>query len=44
MRPSGTGTVAVEIPAVRQFRYMMANDGTVPVDPATSQTIAELTA
>jgi hypothetical protein len=35
-------TVAVEVPAVRQYKYMVVNDRVVLVDPATSQVVAEL--
>jgi hypothetical protein len=35
-------TVAVEVPAIRQYKYMMVNDRVVLVDPATSQVVAEL--
>ena len=35
-------TVAVEVPAVRRYKYMMVNDRVVLVDPATSQVVAEL--
>lgn len=34
--------VAVEVPAIRQYKYMMVNDRVVLVDPATSQVIAEV--
>jgi hypothetical protein len=33
--------VAVEVPAVRPYRYMMVNDRVVLVDPATSEVVAE---
>ena len=33
--------VAVEVPAVRTYRYMMVNDRVVLVDPATSEVVAE---
>jgi hypothetical protein len=35
--------VAVEVPAVKQYRYMMVNGRVVLVDPATSEEVAELT-
>ena len=35
-------SVAVEVPAVRQYRYMMVNGRVVLVDPATSQVVTEL--
>jgi hypothetical protein len=35
-------TVAVEVPAVRTYKYMVVNDRVVLVDPATSQVVAEL--
>lgn len=35
-------TVAVEVPAIRQYKYMMVNNRVVLVDPATSQVVAEL--
>lgn len=34
--------VAVEVPAVRQYKYMMVNNRVVLVDPATSQVVGEL--
>ena len=34
--------VAVEVPAVKQYRYMAVNGRVVLVDPATSQVVAEL--
>lgn len=34
--------VAVEVPAIRQYRYMMVNDRVVLVDPATSEIVGEL--
>ena len=36
-------SVAVEVPAVRQHRYMMVNGRVVLVDPATSEVVADLT-
>jgi hypothetical protein len=36
-------TVAVDVPAVRAYRYMVVNDRVVLVDPATSEVVAELT-
>ena len=35
--------VAVEVPAVRPYRYMVVNNRVVLVDPATSEVVAELT-
>lgn len=35
-------TVAVEVPAVRSYKYMMVNDRVVLVDPATSQVVGDL--
>jgi hypothetical protein len=35
-------TVAVEVPAVRQYKYMTVNGHVVLVDPATSEVVAEL--
>jgi len=34
--------VAVEVPAVKQYRYMVVNDRVVLVDPTTSEVVAEL--
>jgi hypothetical protein len=34
--------VAVEVPAVRSYRYMVVNDRAWLVDPATSEVVAEL--
>jgi hypothetical protein len=34
--------VAVEVPAVKQYRYMVVNGHVVLVDPATSEVVAEL--
>ena len=34
--------VAVEVPAIRQYKYMMVNDRVVLIDPATSEVVAEL--
>jgi Protein of unknown function (DUF1236) len=34
--------VAVEVPAVRTYRYMVVNHQVVLVDPATSEVVAEL--
>jgi len=34
--------VAVEVPAIRTYKYMMVNDRVVLVDPATSEVVAEL--
>ncbi len=33
--------VAVEVPAIRPYKYMMVNDRVVLVDPATSEVVAE---
>lgn len=35
-------SVAVEVPAVKQYRYMMVNGRIVLVDPATSEVVAEI--
>lgn len=35
-------TVAVEVPAVRSYKYMMVNERVVLVDPATSEVVGEL--
>ena len=35
-------TVAVEVPAIRSYKYMMVNDRVVLVDPVTSEVVAEL--
>ena len=35
-------SVAVEVPAVRSYKYMIVNGRVVLVDPATSQVVAEL--
>ena len=34
--------VAVEVPAVRSYKYMVVNNRVLLVDPATSQVVAEL--
>ncbi|MBS0249200.1 MAG: DUF1236 domain-containing protein [Proteobacteria bacterium] len=34
--------VAVEVPMVRRYRYMVVNDRVLLVDPATSEVVAEL--
>jgi len=34
--------VAVEVPAVRSYKYMVVNGRVVLVDPATSEVVAEL--
>lgn len=34
--------VAVEVPAVRQYKYMLVNDRVVLVDPATSEVVGEV--
>ena len=36
-------TVAVEVPAIRSYKYMVVNNRVVLVDPATSEVVAELT-
>jgi len=36
-------TIAVELPAVRSYKYMVVNDRVVLVDPATAEVVAELT-
>jgi uncharacterized protein DUF1236 len=33
--------VAVEVPAIRSYKYMVVNDRVVLVDPATSEVVAE---
>jgi hypothetical protein len=33
--------VAVEVPAIRTYKYMLVNDRVVLVDPATSEVVAE---
>lgn len=35
-------TVAVEVPSIRQYKYVMVNNRVVLVDPATSQVVAEV--
>lgn len=35
--------VAVEVPVVRPYKYMMVNDRVVLVDPATSEVVADVT-
>jgi Ni/Co efflux regulator RcnB len=35
-------TVAVEVPEVRSYKYMVVNDQVVLVDPATGEVVAEL--
>jgi hypothetical protein len=35
--------VAVEVPALRTYRYMVVNNRVLLVDPATSTVVAELT-
>lgn len=35
-------TVAVEVPGIRQYKYMMVNNRVVLIDPATSQVVAEV--
>ena len=34
--------VAVEVPAIRSYKYMVVNDRVVLIDPATSEVVAEL--
>ena len=34
--------VAVEVPAVKQYKYMVVNDQVVLVDPVTSEVVAEI--
>jgi hypothetical protein len=34
--------VAVEVPAIRSYKYMVVNDRVVLVDPATSEVVEEL--
>jgi hypothetical protein len=34
--------VAVEVPAIRAYKYMVVNDRVVLIDPATSEIVAEL--
>ena len=34
--------VAVEVPAMRAYKYMVVNDRVVLIDPATSEVVAEL--
>jgi hypothetical protein len=34
--------VAVEVPSIRQYKYMVVNDRVVLIDPATSEVVAEL--
>lgn len=34
--------VAVEVPAIRPYKYMVVNDHVVLIDPATSEVVAEL--
>ena len=36
-------TVAVEVPAIKTYKYMVVNNRVVPVDPATGELVAELT-
>jgi hypothetical protein len=35
-------SVAVEVPAVRQYRYVVVNGRVVLVDPATGEVVADL--
>ena len=34
--------VAVEVPAIRSYKYMVVNDRVVLIDPATSEVVGEL--
>jgi flavorubredoxin len=34
--------VAVEVPAIRSYKYMVVNGRVVLIDPATSEVVAEL--
>jgi Protein of unknown function (DUF1236) len=34
--------VAVEVPTIRQYKYMVVNDRVVLIDPATGEVVAEL--
>jgi|SRR5262245_30780740 len=34
--------VAVEVPAIRTYKYMVVNDRVVLIDPATSEVVAEV--
>jgi hypothetical protein len=34
--------VAVEVPAIRSYKYMVVNDRIVLIDPATSEVVEEL--
>jgi hypothetical protein len=34
--------VAVEVPAIRSYKYVVVNDRVVLIDPATSEVVAEL--
>ena len=34
--------VAVEVPAIRSYKYMAVNDRVILIDPATSEVVAEL--
>ena len=34
--------IAVEVPAIRSYKYMVVNDRVVVIDPATSEVVAEL--
>jgi hypothetical protein len=35
-------TVAVEVPAIKAYRYMLVNDHVVLIDPATGEVVDEL--
>jgi flavorubredoxin len=34
--------IAVEVPAIRSYKYMVVNDRVVLIDPATGEVVAEL--
>ena len=34
--------VAIEVPAIRAYKYMVVNDRVMLIDPATSEVVAEL--
>ena len=34
--------IAVEVPTIRSYKYMVVNDRVVLIDPATSEVVAEL--
>jgi hypothetical protein len=37
-----TRRFAVEVPAIRPYKYMVVNDRVVLIDPATSEVVAEV--